>query len=219
MAAKELAEVEATFSERLGETVVRGLEGKGYKAVYVPNAEVAARVICESIPSGASVGMPGSITTRQLGLPEKLGAKGCRVFQHWDPSLTTPESKALRLAEELSSDWYVTSSNAVTFDGTLVNIDGTGNRVAGMSWGVNRVIYVVGINKICRDVESAIRRIKDQATPRNALRMGSSLPCARVGHCVDCNAPDRMCRILTILERAPFGRECTVLIVGEPLGY
>jgi hypothetical protein len=206
------------IAERLGETVARNLEAKGFKAAYVPDGAAAVRAVCERIPSGCSVGVPGSVTIRQLGLPERLRERGCRIFQHWDPSLA-PEGRPVRLAEEIASDWYLTSSNALTFDGMLVNIDGTGNRVAGMSWAANRILFVVGVNKICRDVESAIRRIRDVATPRNALRLGSNLPCARVGHCVDCNSPERACRILTILERCPFGRDATVLIVGEALGY
>ncbi|MGC9372515.1 MAG: lactate utilization protein [Thermovirgaceae bacterium] len=202
----------------IGQTVVKALNDKGYAASYVPTAEEAARVVCDLIPSGSSVGVPGTSTIRELNLLEQLENKGCTVFHHWDPNLS-PDEKQARLKEELGSDFYLTSSNAVTHDGMLVNIDGTGNRVAGMAWGTNTLVFVIGINKISRDLESAIQRVKDTATPPNALRLSIDVPCTKAGHCVDCNTPNRVCRATLILERPPLGRKVHVFIVGEALGY
>lgn len=202
----------------IGQSVVKALNDKGYVASYVPTAEEAARAVCDLIPEGSKVGVPGTSTIRELNLLEQLENKGCTVFHHWDPNLSSDE-KQTRLKEELESDFYLTSSNAVTHDGMLVNIDGTGNRVAGMAWGTNTLVFVIGINKICHDLESAIQRVKDTATPPNALRLSIDVPCTKVGHCVDCNSPNRVCRATLILERPPLGRKVHVFIVGEALGY
>lgn len=204
--------------ENICKTVVNALKGKGYVASYAATAGEAAKAVCELIPEGATIGVPGTSTVRELNLLELLEKKGCTVFQHWDPSLT-PEQRTARFQEELSSDFYLTSSNAVTHDGMLVNIDGTGNRVAGMAWGNNTLVFVIGVNKICRDLESAVQRVRDIATPPNALRLSVDVPCTKTGHCVDCNSPNRVCRATLILERPPLGREVHVFIVGEPLGY
>jgi len=203
---------------KLGENVVKALCKNGFTAKFVATKEEALREIIQLIPENASVGIPGSVTIRELGAIEKLEKRGNKVSHHWDPSLT-PETKGQRLMDENSSDFVLTSSNAVTHDGMLVNIDGTGNRVSAMAWGNNTIIYVVGINKVAKDVPSAIQRIRDQATPPNAIRLSIDTPCTKVGYCMNCNVPQRVCRALLILERAPMGRTCHVIIVGESLGY
>ncbi|HAG21877.1 MAG TPA: lactate utilization protein [Synergistaceae bacterium] len=202
----------------IGQTVVKALNAKGYSASYVATAEEAAKAVCDLIPENSTVGVPGTSTIRELNLLELLEEKGCTIFHHWDPSLS-PDEKNIRLREELESDFFLTSSNAVTQDGILVNIDGTGNRVAGMAWGTNTLIFVIGVNKICRDLESAIKRVKDTATPPNAIRLNIDVPCAKTGHCIDCNSSSRVCRATLILERPPMGRKVHVFIVGESLGY
>ncbi len=121
--------------------------------------------------------------------------------------------------EELSSDWFVTSTNALTADeGVFVNIDGTGNRVGAMAWAPGKLLYIVGINKITTDIPAALKRVRDAATPPNVIRLNGKAPCSSVGHCVNCNSTERVCRIVTMMERPPFGRECHVIIVGEELG-
>jgi hypothetical protein len=204
----------------LADKLCANLVSIGYKSArYAAAAEEASRLALEMIPDGCSVGIPGTVTVRELGLPEKLEGKGCTVYHHWDPSLT-PETSGARLAAENGADWFVTSSNAMTFDGKMVNIDGRGNRVSCMSWGLGKILFIVSLNKVERDVESAIRRARDRATPPNVLRIGGNdTPCVKLGYCVDCNSPDRICRVLTIIERVPTGREAHVILVGEPLGY
>lgn len=206
------------YAENLGKSVVTRLETKGFKARYAATSEEARQILFSLIPEEASVGIPGSVTLRELGLIEALPERGNTVYQHWDAALS-PEEKPRRLQEELSSDIFLTGSNAVTLDGTIVNIDGTGNRVAGMAWGANRLIIVVGVNKICRDVESALARVRDAATPPNTQRLNMATPCATTGYCSDCNSPQRVCRAVLILERCPFGRDAHVIIVGESLGF
>ena len=203
--------------EALGQSVVKALEAKGYKAVYVPSKEAALEEVLKLIPQGASVGVPGSVTIREIGAMEKLKERGCTVYQHWDPMLP-PEERASILANENAADYFLTSTNAITRDGILVNIDGTGNRVSAMAWGRNTLIFVVGINKVASDLNAAIERSR-AATPANVMRLNGNAPCAQTGYCLDCNSPNRVCRALLILERAVPGRNSHVIIVGEDLGF
>lgn len=209
----------AEHYRHIGELVATKCNENGFKARYLPSVTEALDALRELIPAGASVAVPGTVTIREMGALGALEARGCRVIQHWDPSLKTPEEKQARLAEEMVCDFLLTSANGVTHDGKIVNIDGTGNRVAAMSWATGKIIFVVGVNKISRTVESALERIRDWATPMNGLRLGMEIPCAKVGRCMDCNHPQRACRVVTVHEKAPFGRECHVLLVGETLGF
>ena len=215
----DLNEAKTKAYEKLGETVCKKLNSLGYKARFVENKETALKAALELIPEGASVGVPGTVTVREIGLIGELEKRGSKVSVHWDPDLK-PEGKAARFLEELSSDWFVTSTNALTADeGVFVNIDGTGNRVGAMAWAPGKLLYIVGINKITPDIVSGLKRVRDTATPPNVIRLNGKAPCASVGHCVNCNSPDRVCRIVTMMERPPIGRECHVIIVGEELGY
>lgn len=215
----DLNEAKRKGYEKLGETVCKKLNSLGYNARFVENKEAALKAALELIPASASVGVPGTVTIREIGLIEELKKRGSRVSVHWDPDLK-PEGRAARFLEELSSDWFVTSTNALTADeGVFVNIDGTGNRVGAMAWAPGKLLYIVGINKITPDIASGLKRVRDTATPPNVIRLNGKAPCATVGHCVNCNSPSRVCRIVTMMERPPSGRECHVIIVGEELGY
>ena len=202
----------------LGNTLVQALSAKGYSAQYVATREEALEKVLTLVPEGASVGIPGSVTIREIGALESLKQRGNTVFYHWDPSLT-PEDKPERLRNENDADVFLTSTNALTQDGMFVNIDGVGNRVSAMAWGTGRLIFVVGINKVVRDLPSAIQRVRDKATPPNVIRLNIETPCSKTGHCMNCNVPERVCRALLILERATMGRDIHVIIVGESLGY
>jgi len=206
------------YYRTVGATVTKALTANGFHAAYAETREEAIHAVLSLVPECASVGIPGSVTIRELGLPEILEARGNRVIQHWDPTLEA-EERAQRLNDELASDIFLTSSNAVTLSGELVNIDGTGNRVAGMAWAKSRICFVIGINKVSRNVESALQRIRDWATPINGIRLGMDLPCVQAGFCVDCKVPQRACRAVSILEKAPYGRDAHVILVGETLGY
>ncbi len=203
---------------RLGNTLVKRLSEKGFHASYVPSREEALAEVLKIIPEGASVGIPGSVTIREIGAMEKLAERGCKVIHHWDPSLS-PEERRDALQQELLADFFLTSSNALTLDGLLVNIDGNGNRVSGMAWGKNTLIFVIGLNKVANSLDDAIARTRNMATPPNSLRLGLKTPCAATGVCVNCNSPDRVCNALLVLERATGGRTSHVILVGENLGF
>jgi hypothetical protein len=208
------------FMEDRGKRAVEALMKREFKALYVENQARAKEVILREIPPGASVGVGGSVTVRGLGILPDLKARGNKIIDHWvTASLFSEENFELRRAQQ-TCDVFLTSTNAVTLDGQLVNIDGGGNRVNAMAFGPKRAIVVAGFNKIVPDVESALRRIKEVTVPLNCKRINSSPPCIIAGKCVDCRVPQRVCRITTILEwKPPFFSDYLIVIVGENLGY
>ncbi len=196
------------------ELVAEALRGNGFDAMVFSTGSEAAEAAIRTI-GNRSVGIGGSWTIHELGLYERLKEQGNAVAWHWRDA----DKEAARRQASTSSV-YLASSNAVTRDGKLVNIDGTGNRVAAMFWGPEEVILIVGRNKIAADQESAIQRIHEQACGKNARRLGLKTPCAALDRCTDCTSPDRMCRIVTTLERAPGGvRRVQVCLVDEDLGF
>ena len=211
----EAARVKAV--EALAGSVVRALNRKGYEAVYAPTKEDALAEVLKLIPEGAVVGVPGTVTIREIGAMEKLAERGCTIHHHWNPDLT-PEERMQTLMDEYCADYFLTSANAVTRDGMIVNIDGNGNRVSAMAWGRNVLIFVVGVNKVAGSLEEAVNRART-ATPPNVLRLNGDTPCTQTGYCVNCDSPSRVCRALLILERPTNGRKTHVIMVGEDLGY
>jgi L-lactate utilization protein LutB len=199
--------------------LLNSLRSNGMNALFVPSAQQAKKTVLEMIPKEAKVGIGGSVTIRQVGLLEALVKRGNTVFEHWNPELTADErKKAARDAME--ADYYLSSSNAVTMDGKLVNTDNTGNRVAALVFGPKQVIVVLGINKIVSGVDDAIKRIKQRAAPLNCQRRQDNTPCAKGKECTDCNSPDRLCRVTSIIEKKTRGIEALwVIIVGQELGY
>ena len=214
-----MSEAKTAAAAKLGASVCKVLEGHGFITRYAADGNAAREAALSLIPAGASVGVPGTVTAREIGLIEELEKRGSKVSVHWDPTLK-PEDKAARFIEELTSDWVVMSANAISAsDGTIVNIDGTGNRVGAMSWAPGKLLIIAGINKIAPDLAAAVRRAHDEATPPNVMRLGYDTPCAELGRCANCNSQKRVCRVTALMERPPFGREIHVIIVGESLGY
>jgi len=215
----DMIEAKRKSAENLCKKVCKVLNAHGFDAKFVPDREKALEEAMNLIPDGASVGVPGSVTVREIGLTEALEKRGSKVSVHWDPELK-PADKNERLMEELTSDWFVMSTNALSADdGVFVNIDGTGNRVGAMSWAPGKLLIILGVNKIESDTASALKRVRDKATPPNVLRLNGDAPCAAVGHCLNCSSPSRVCRVVALMERPPFGREVHVILVGEELGY
>ena len=198
------------------------LEKNGFRVVLASSKKDAVEKVLGLIPLGAKVGVGGSVTVRELGLIEALIERGNRVVHHWLPGVSV-EGWLPYMVEAHNSDVYLCSSNAVTEDGKLVNVDSSGNRVASMIFGPGRVVVVVGVNKIVRDVEAGLKRLREVAGPLNAKRHNiRELPCVKTGVCTDCNSPKRICRVITILERAPNRvrkPNITVVLVAEKLGF
>lgn len=206
------------YRELLLERVVENLKKRGFNAFWSETKEDAKNRLLEIVPQTAKVGIGGSITIRELGIIEELEDRGNTIIHHWKTGFTPEEDFQIR-REEISTDIFLTSTNALTIDGVIVNTDGVGNRVAGMIFGPRHVILVAGINKIVKDIDDALWRIKNIATPMNAHRLGLNTPCAKLGYCMSCSSNVSICRVTTIIEYKPSKTDFTVLLVNEELGY
>ena len=201
-----------------GEKVVKALEKNNFQAYYVATRAEAVNKVLSLVPAGATIGVGGSWTLKELAIPEQLEKQGHEVFDHNRPGLTLEQSVALR-HKELSCDVFISGTNAITLDGQIVNTDGSGNRVAAMSFGPKKVIVVVGVNKIVSDLDAAMERIELFAAPINNKRLDRPNPCTVSGVCMDCQGPSRICNITTILHKRPPMIDFHVVIVGEELGF
>lgn len=189
------------------------LEKHGFLVKIFENSEMAKEELLKEISIDESVALGGSMTLQQMGIYENLKNRGNEVIWHWRKDVESPLQKAI------NTDSYITSTNAITMDGKLVNMDGTANRVAGMVFGHKNVYIIVGKNKVCKDYEEARERIKNIAAPLNAKRLNLSTPCAITGKCNDCNTPQRICRVETIIHRNPNSCQIHIYLVDEELGY
>jgi L-lactate utilization protein LutB len=203
--------------ERIRKTIEK-LEAHEFKAIYVESKEKAVEEIWRHVTPKQKVGVGGSLTIRELGILEQLEIKGNMLYDHWKQGLSKEDSLAIRKSQ-MTSDVFLSSVNAITMNGELVNIDGVGNRINAITFGPTKIILVAGHNKIVEDVQEAIKRIKNVAAPLNAKRLYMDLPCAKLGRCVDCNSPNRICRVVTILERRPILTNMLIILVEEELGY
>jgi len=204
--------------EEKAKKAIEKLVAHDFKAIYVKTKEEVVQEIWKHISPKQRIGVGGSLTVRGLGIMEKLEAQGYTLHDHWKPGLSKENVLEIRKSQ-MTSDLFLSSSNAVTLQGELVNIDGIGNRVNSINFGPGKVILVVGYNKIVDDVQEAIKRIKNIAAPLNARRLNVDVPCAKVGKCVDCNSPNRICRVIVIHERRPSLTDILIILVGEELGF
>ena len=197
------------------EALVKALKARRFLPEVFDTAE-EAKAAAISIIGTKSVGIGGSATVRDMGLAEALQANGNEVYWHW---LAAKEAKQAARDKALNADVYMCSTNAITLDGRLVNIDGTGNRAAGLIYGPHEVVVILGKNKVVTGLDEAIERIKRDTCPKNARRLGLDTPCAKTDQCHDCRTSARMCNVTFILE-APTRpvKAFHVLIVKEDLG-
>ena len=197
------------------EKVLTNLEKNGYHALWFETGAEAADYLCGEL-QGTSVGFGGSMTSKQLGLYEKLGEKN-EVYWHWNTGNSMEEQKRAAAAEV-----YILSANALSEKGEIVNIDGNGNRLAAQFFGHKRVIFVIGVNKITPDLASAIDRARNVASPLNARRLKRKTPCAlsEPMRCHDCSSPERICSGMSILYHRMWSTEqMDVLLINEALGF
>lgn len=200
----------------------KALERNQFKVLVASSKKDAADKVLGLIPLDAKVGVGGSMTIRELGLIEALTQRGNRVVHHWQPDISVSDWLPFMM-EAHNSDVFLCSSNAVTEDGKLVNIDSSGNRVASMMFGPKKVIVIAGKNKIVKDVCAGLERLKRVSGPLNAKRHNLvELPCVATGVCTDCDSPKRICRVITTMERAPNrvrDPNITVVLVAKKLGF
>jgi len=201
----------------LVQEVLQALKKNQIDAFYVSNREEALKKVLSMIPAGSSVGYGGSLTLDELKIKEVLKEGHYQFLDRGRSGVSAEEMFRLR-RESLLSDVFLCSTNALTRDGKLVNIDGIGNRLAALTFGPKKVIVVAGINKIVDDLEQGVKRIRNQVAPLHARRRGWKVPCANTGTCMDCRSVDRICGTITITEFPREKGRITVILVGESLG-
>ena len=220
--------------EKWAKKAVENISKRGMNALFASNGEEALDAVMDMIPEDVTVGTADSATLVQIGVFSALRKRGRNKIIN--PFLRDEKGHLLVDGEErqeimrraLLSDVFIIGTNAVTLDGKLVNIDGNGNRVAAMIFGPKKVIIVAGANKIVKDVDAAIKRVREYCAPRNVIRHGTKhhriefmdIPCAKTGICVDCRHPLRICQYTTIIEGAMGANRgrMNVILVGEELG-
>ena len=204
-------------NERLAKTLIKNLHRRHIEAFYCATGAEAVKKVSELIEDGNSVTWGGTMTVRDLGIPDFLRSRG--TLEVFDRDLAeTPEEKQDVYLKAFSADVYLTSANAISEDGVIVNIDGNGNRVAAITWGPKKIIFVIGLNKVAQNVEAALSRARGTASPVNAARFDIKTPCQVDGACHNCNSADSICNYVHFLRNSPKGRHVVVL-VGENLGY
>ena len=185
------------------ERTIEGLKRRGYEAVGVATKAEALALVMKEAETAASVGWGGSESVKEIGARDAMVAAGKEIRDH-----------------QTVMDLFLLSANAITSDGVIGNIDGTGNRIAASIFGPKRVVYVIGRNKVVNGgVLEAIARAKRCACPPNCRRLARKTPCAELGICADCDSPDRICKVTAIFDRAPTHTPTKVILVDENLGY
>ncbi|MDD6057513.1 MAG: lactate utilization protein [Clostridiales bacterium] len=204
--------------ETLAATIIKNLEKRRIEGCYCATVEEAEKTAFSYLPTGCTVSFGGSMTLDGIGMLTAL--------RH-DPNITlldratakTPEDMKRIYHEALSADYYFMSTNAITVDGELVNIDGTGNRAAALIYGPEHVIIMAGMNKVAANVEEAISRVHLVASPMNCQRLSKKTPCSATGVCADCLSPDCICNQIVITRRSGILGRIKVILIGEELGY
>jgi len=201
-------------NDLLAQKVIKGLESRNMSGYYARNREEALQLALDLIPENSSVTMGGGTSVHEIGLVEALKNGS---YNFIDRDAYADKRAAMLLAYD--ADVFLASANAMTEDGVLVNIDGNANRVSAIAQGPKKVVLIVGMNKICSDVDAAMKRARNVAAPINAQRFGLSTPCAKTGSCMNCKSPDTICCqfLITRFSRHP-GR-IHVILVNDSLGF
>lgn len=203
---------------RWADICVKNLARNGFDAIFVPSAKKAKANIMERFSTYDTYGAGGSDTIRKIGVLDELRAMGKTVYDHWQEGLT-PEQELETRFQQGRCGCFFCSANAISLTGEIVNVDGMGNRNNAMTFGPKKVVIVAGMNKVAEDLAAAVKRVHDIAAPMRAKSLGMKTPCAETGVCSDCQSPQRICRITTILHRRPVLTDVSVILVNDSLGF
>ena len=201
-------------NELLSQTVIKSLEKRNMKGYYAKDRDEALKLALELIGEGSTVTMGGGMSVHEIGLVEAL-KKGNYDFIDRDEM---PDRRAAAL-KAYEADAFLMSTNAMTKDGILVNIDGFGNRVSAMAFGPEKVIVIAGMNKICSDIDEAVKRARNVAAPCNVQRFGLDTPCSKTGTCFNCTSPDCICGQFLITRFSMVPDRIHVILVNDVLGF
>jgi hypothetical protein len=201
-------------NELWAQTIIKGLESRNMTGYYAATKEEALKKALELIPEGSSVTMGGAMSAHEIGLVDAV-KNGNYTFIDRDAM----EDKRAAMLAAYDADVFLASVNAMTQDGVLVNIDGNANRVSAIAQGPKKVLFIVGMNKVCDDVDGAMKRARNVAAPINAQRFGLSTPCAKTGSCMNCKSPDTICCQFLITRYSRHKDRIHVILVNEELGF
>ena len=200
--------------ELLARKVIEGLSSRNMTGYYAADKEAALQLALSLIPEGSTVTMGGGMSVHEIGLPAAL-KEGNYNFIDRDEM----KDKRAAMLAAYDADFFLMSTNAMTEDGILVNIDGNSNRVSALAQGPRKVIIIAGMNKVCDDVDGAMKRARNVAAPINAQRFGLDTPCSRTGACMNCKSPDTICCQFLITRYSKHEGRIHVILVNENLGF
>ena len=207
-------EMRTRRNDLLSGKVIKGLASRNMTGYYAKTGEEALRIALSLIPEGSTVTRGGCMSAAQIGLDDALQAGN---YTFVDRDKTEDKRKAALMAYDC--DVFIASANAMTEDGVLVNIDGNANRVSAIAFGPRKVIFIVGMNKVTKDVDAAMKRARNEAAPINAQRFGQDTPCAKTGSCMNCKSPDTICCQFLITRYSKHKDRIHVILVDEQLGF
>ena len=206
-----------TYYEKRAQVLVKNLKSRHFEAYYCPDSASALAKALELIPEGASVGWGGALSAQQIGLIDAVKSGNFAAIDR--DAATTPEERTQALKRCLTADVFLCGANALSLDGQMVNIDGTGNRVAAIAYGPDTILVIAGMNNVCDTLDDAVTRARTVAAPMNKQRFPFKTPCEVTGACADCKSEESICNQILITRNCrPAGRIKFVL-VGEELGF
>ena len=201
-------------NELLAQKVIKGLESRNMTGYYAASKEEALKLALSLIPEYSTVTMGGAMSAHEIGLVNAVKSGNYHFIDR-----DTAEDKRAAMLAAYDADVFLSSVNAMTDDGILVNIDGNSNRVSAICQGPKQVLFIVGMNKVCGDLDSAMKRARNVAAPTNAQRFGLSTPCAKTGKCMDCKSPDTICCQFLITRFSRHTGRIHVILVNDSLGF
>ncbi len=206
------------FYKTQAEEIIKKLAMRNMNGYYCESADEAKKLVMDMIAEGASVAWGGSETIKETGIIDAVKAKDSIKVIAREEYVTDEQKRTLK-GLIATCDYFLMSSNAITLDGELVNIDGAGSRLSYLIYGPEKVIIVAGMNKIAADVKEALSRVRNIASPPNAIRLGCNTPCAKTGKCMDCLSEDCICCQVVVTRKSRLSDRIHVILVGEELGY
>ena len=201
-------------NELLAQKIIKGLQSRNMTGYYAKDREEAKRIALSLIPEGSSVTMGGALSAHEVGLVEAVNTGSFRFIDR-----AAYENPREAMLAAYDADWFLSSANAMTEDGVLVNIDGNANRVSCIANGPKHVLFIVGMNKICSDIDGAMKRARNVAAPINAQRFGLNTPCSKTGACMNCKSPDTICCQFLITRFSRHKDRIHVILVNDTLGF
>ena len=201
-------------NELLAQKVIKGLKSRNMTGYYAGSREEALEMALKLIPEGSSVTMGGAMSAHEIGLVDALKNGNYRFIDR-----DAYEDKRAAMLAAYDADVFLASANAITQDGVMINIDGNANRVSAMAQGPKKLVLIVGMNKVCSDVDGAMKRARNVAAPINAQRFGLSTPCTQTGACMNCKSPDTICCQILITRYSRHADRIHVILVNDNLGF